>query len=95
MNEPDHIRAHAHCTANRQEILRSIDCGCFFCGAIFPPGDVYHWTPEYGGGESAWCPECGMDSVIGSASGYPISTEFLQRMHDYWFSPGPMPNSID
>jgi len=32
------------------------------------------------------CPECGIDSVIGSDSGYPITRDFLKRMCDYWFA---------
>jgi hypothetical protein len=31
------------------------------------------------------CAKCGIDSVIADTSGYPITTEFLQRMHDHWF----------
>jgi len=32
------------------------------------------------------CPECGIDSVIGDASGFPIADEaFLKRMHSIWF----------
>jgi hypothetical protein len=31
------------------------------------------------------CARCGIDSVIANASGYPITTEFLKKMHDHWF----------
>ncbi|MCE7962609.1 MAG: hypothetical protein DYH05_08955 [Acidobacteria bacterium ACB1] len=31
------------------------------------------------------CPKCGIDSVIGSNSGYPINDEFLRRMRSHWF----------
>jgi hypothetical protein len=34
---------------------------------------------------SAICPKCGIDSVIGSSSGYPITIEFLSRMKERWF----------
>jgi len=35
---------------------------------------------------TALCPHCGIDSVIGSASGYPVSEpQFLKAMHDHWF----------
>ena len=33
------------------------------------------------------CPKCGIDSVIGSASGYPIEHSFLMKMREFWFSP--------
>jgi hypothetical protein len=78
----DHLRAHSHCAQNRAELRSSSQCGCFYCLAIFPPTDVTEWV---GGEDTALCAKCGIDSVIGSASGYPITVEFLQRMHDYWF----------
>jgi hypothetical protein len=31
------------------------------------------------------CPFCGIDSVIGTASGYPITREFLAQMREHWF----------
>lgn len=37
-------------------------------------------------GQTAMCPYCGIDSVIGSASGFPITPEFLMRMRAYWFN---------
>ena len=38
---------------------------------------------------SAICPRCGIDSVIGDAAGYPLTTEFLSRMKAYWFGEEP------
>jgi len=35
---------------------------------------------------TALCPRCGIDSVIGSASGYPITADFLLMMRKYYFS---------
>jgi hypothetical protein len=32
------------------------------------------------------CPRCGIDSVLGDRSGFPISAEFLGEMHRYWFT---------
>jgi hypothetical protein len=78
----DPITAHKHCTHHREEILASETCGCFYCFAIYPPSAVTEWIDE---GQTALCPKCPVDSVIGSASGYPITREFLQRMHDHWF----------
>ena len=40
------------------------------------------WHPD---GATALCPKCGIDSVIGDNSGYPITTEFLQQMRKRWF----------
>jgi hypothetical protein len=74
--------AHKYCSMHRGEIERSTICGCFYCLSIFPPSEIVEWIDE---GQTAMCPRCPVDSVIGSASGYPITAEFLQRMHDKWF----------
>jgi hypothetical protein len=34
---------------------------------------------------TALCPYCHIDAVIGDASGYPLSIEFLQRLHTKYF----------
>jgi hypothetical protein len=62
-------------------------CGCFFCLATFPPGEIKDWVDENedGVGQTALCPYCGIDSVIGSASGFPITREFLEEMHRFYF----------
>jgi hypothetical protein len=78
----DHLRAHGHCTRNREELHASSDCGCFYCFAIFPPTEITDWVDDE---QTALCPKCGIDSVIGSSSEYPVTDEFLHRMHDYWF----------
>jgi hypothetical protein len=38
------------------------------------------------GDGTALSPECGIDSVIGSASGYPVTLDFLRRMQEHWFA---------
>ena len=74
--------AHKHCSLNRAELQSSSRCGCFYCFALFAPDDIVEWVDQ---DQTAICPNCPVDSVIGSASGYPITGEFLQRMHDKWF----------
>jgi hypothetical protein len=83
MSEPDHIAAHKHCIRHRRELEASEWCGCFYCLAGVKPQAIERWLNE--GDGTALCPECGIDSVIGSASGYPIMREFLERMHRHWF----------
>ena len=70
--------AHKHSSRHREEILASEVCGCFYCLATFPPGEIEDWIDEKKRvGETAICPRCGIDSVIGSQSGFPITPEFL------------------
>src|SRR2546428_11086793 len=75
-------RAHRHSDHHRQEILGSGLCGCFYCLATFAATEIEEWTDE---DETAICPRCGIDSVIGSESGFPITSEFLKRMKRHWF----------
>jgi len=83
---PDHIRAHRHSSRHREEVLASGRCGCFYCRAIFEPSEIKGWVDEREGvGQTALCPRCGIDSVIGSESGYSITEEFLARMQAHWF----------
>jgi hypothetical protein len=61
--------------------------GCFNCLAIFRPAEISEWwDDEYGAPQTPVCPNCGIDSVIGDKSGYPITKEFLGKMNKYWFS---------
>ena len=87
MEEPDYIRAHAHSSHHREELLSSESCGCFYCLEIFSPHEIMDWIVEKPGeiGSCARCPKCDIDSVIGSASGFPITKEFLKNMQLAWF----------
>jgi len=78
----DHVAAHKHSIGHRTELEASAICGCFYCLCTFAPTEIKEWIDD---GQTALCPHCPVDSVIGSASGYPITPEFLRRMHDYWF----------
>jgi hypothetical protein len=87
MVTPDYIRAHRHSSRHRHEVLTSDRCGCFYCLSIFPPEKIEYWTDEWEGeGQTALCPYCDIDAVIGSESGYPITEAFLRRMNSRWFS---------
>ncbi len=86
MTTPDHIRAHRHCRHHREELESGVKCGCFCCLAIFPPSEIREWVhTREGVGRTALCPRCGINSVIGSESGYPVSKEFLAEMEGHWF----------
>ena len=77
------IAAHKHSSNHRSELLSSESCGCFYCLKIYSPAEINEWVDD---GQCAICPKCGIDSVIGSNSGYSLSTEFLKSMHKHWFS---------
>lgn len=83
----DLLRAHNHSSCHRAELLSSDICGCFYCLATFRVSEVVEWIDEddAGEGQTALCPHCTIDSVIGDQSGFPVSREFLDRMSAYWF----------
>lgn len=94
MTKPDLDAAHLHCKRHRAELERSSTCGCFYCGAIFVPAAIVEWV-DCNGPQAQWsalCPDCGIDSVLGDASGLPIEPSFLQAMHERWFE-GAVPAS--
>lgn len=79
----DYIDAHAYTINHRAQLLHDKKCGCFYCLNIFSPAEITNWIEDPGG--TAICPYCGIDAVIGESSGYTITEEFLQKMHEYWF----------
>jgi hypothetical protein len=84
----DYIAAHEHCIYHREEILSSKVCGCFYCLSIFPPSEINNWIDipaDKNLGQTALCPRCEIDSVIGDKSGYPITKDFPKKMKEYWF----------
>jgi len=84
MNDtPDYIKAHEFCTNHKEKILQDEQCGCFYCLSIFAPQEITYWIKDTSG--TALCPYCGIDSIIGKSSGYPITKEFLEKMKAYWF----------
>ena len=77
--------AHRASFGNRASVEASTRCGCFFCERIFHPALIHTRTLERTGQQTAWCPHCGIDSILGEASGFPITPEFLGRMRRCWF----------
>ncbi len=88
-DKQDVVAAHRHCIRNRAELKRSAISGCFYCLEIYSAAEVSEWIHETQQDEerlTAMCPKCGIDAVIGDASGYPIADiKFLERMKRHWF----------
>jgi hypothetical protein len=85
---PADIRAaHVHSSSHRREVSSSTTCGCFYCCSTFRPDEILDWVDEdpQGLGQTARCPRCGIDSVLGDQSGYELSPDFLSRMRAHWF----------
>lgn len=76
-------KAHEHSMNNGEELIASTTCGCFQCLAIYSPKTITEWLRD-SKDRTAFCPLCDMDSVLGDASGYPITKEFLRVMQEVW-----------
>ena len=85
--EKDRIYKQAHdCSIrNKEQLEKSEKCGCFNCGEIFPPSEITDYVSDGDGEPTALCPYCHIDSVIGDASGFPITPRFLKDMNKRWF----------
>ena len=81
-NDKDIVKAHKHSSYNKEELEKSNKCYCFYCLNSFEPGAIKEWIAKE---KTALCPLCGIDSVLGDASGLPITDLFLEKMHEYWF----------
>ncbi|HRD86231.1 MAG TPA: hypothetical protein PLF63_13790 [Rubrivivax sp.] len=90
----DVLAAFRELSQNWDQIQASQMCGCCECLQIFPRDDIVAWTgldmhnyedPAAISKQTALCPRCGGESVIGDKSGYPINPQFLERMNDAWF----------
>jgi len=78
--------AHRHAMRHRDEVMRSGRCGCFHCKKTFIPSDIEDWTDD---GQTALCPKCGIDSVLGDKGVIGAADEdFLRQMRRQWFGAG-------
>lgn len=68
---------------NRDDIERSGQCGCYHCGSIFSKDEIDEWI-EDAGGDTALCPRCGIDAVVGDAS-VPFTPVVLSALNVRWF----------
>lgn len=78
----DPIKAHKHSSNHRKELQDSRVIGCFYCCKVIKFSQIKEWCDK---GTTGIC-SCGIDSLIGDASGYKITKRFLKEMNKYWFS---------
>jgi len=82
-DRPAHVEAYKHSLSNKKILSEDSICGCYHCLKVFNPAEIKYWITDALDG-TAVCPYCGIDSIIGKSSGFPIDTEFLQKMHNHW-----------
>ena len=80
--------AHKHSSLHKKEVLQSDLCGCFYCLKTFKSDEIAEWIDtDNSKDETALCPLCGIDSVIGDKSGLPVTDAiFLNDMNSLYFT---------
>lgn len=90
----DLLAAYRYVKNNWSAIQGSTACGCCRCLQIFPPDEIIAWTgldfdnmddPDAINKQTALCPRCGSEAVLGDGAGLPIDPGFLTRMNEAWF----------
>lgn len=84
MNKKDIISAHKFSSCHKAQLKVEQTCGCFYCLKIFNSSEITVWICD-DKDDTAICPYCGIDSVIGKSSGYEITSELLEKMRKHWF----------
>ena len=78
-----YIAAKARSSRHRSELEASGHCACFFCFKKFATTEIKAWVD---GNETALCPHCGLDSVLGSGTDHRIDDTFLRKMHQHYYA---------
>ena len=81
-DQTDVIDAHKFSNYHRHILRDSPFCGCFYSLDIFDYKNIQDWCDD---ANTALCPSCGIDAVIGLKSNDLITQEFLKAMQKYWF----------
>lgn len=67
---------------NKKQLEKSKKCGCFGCVNTFKPSEVVEYIV---GEDTAVCPYCGTDAVLGDYSGFPATKKFMKEMNKEHF----------
>ena len=83
-SKKDLEEAHKLSYANKLRLKNATRCGCFYCLKFFSPKEIIDWSLDIPD-ETAICPYCGIDSVLGDNEGFPMTEEFMEEMYEEWF----------
>jgi hypothetical protein len=70
---------------HRHRLLGSRVAVCYYCFSEFSPSAVVDWCDqdENGVGQTALCPHCSVDAVVGFEGG--VDREWVKRAHEGGF----------
>ena len=78
-----YVAAHGRASKHREELETAGSCACYFCFKKFPTATIKTWIDA---SQTALCPFCGIDAVLGSGDGFRIDDRFLRRLHQHYFA---------
>lgn len=67
---------------NKSIINLSNQVGCFHCEKIVDKTKIENYTDS---GQTAICPLCNVDSLIGDACGFEINEQILSQANKFWY----------
>lgn len=73
-------KIHKHSFKNKEELQKSNKCACFHCFTVFSVEDIDMYLSEKDGKQTALCPYCLCDTLIGDASGYELTDELVDAL---------------
>jgi hypothetical protein len=69
---------------NRDQVQKSGLAGCYYCRQVYRASEVEEYIDV--NDKTAVCPRCGIDAVLGDASGLPITnTDYMRSISIYAF----------
>lgn len=80
--ESDFKKIYSHTLRNRPEVEASRNCGCIDCCRIFPTAEIADWADD---GQTAVCPYCGTDAILGEAAGWQLTDGLLEKLNQIYF----------
>lgn len=78
-----YVAARVRASQHRAAIQAASTCACFFCFKKFPATEIKTWVDA---NQTALCPHCGIDAVLGAGEGFRIDDRFLRKMHQHHFA---------
>lgn len=83
-------RLVARSDQNIKEVLASESCVCFHCRARFQKEEIKLWFDDDESrwaedGNTACCPKCEYDAVVGLRAGEEIDDATLMAMNEHWY----------
>lgn len=73
-------KAHDYSFKNKEDVSKSDKCACFHCFRTFPAKEIETYLSENDGKETALCPYCMCDTIIGDASGFELSDDLIDAI---------------